>query len=209
MPEQRETASSGKVAEQGIKQALDAEADLALEGIYADASAAEAKRDDAPEHAQSGLVYELHVSSPVRSWCGVTGGKFSTTPSLARRSLKRFSKILTPPTTPQRHQQRQRQIQREIRESNEASPRRRRVPAQHDENTPPDSASTISARSLGQLNRHQRARENRPPPPLPQAPSKRSLAQRARRERERAEKAARMDVDPPPNTRNSRVLQAS
>ncbi|KAK7021002.1 hypothetical protein R3P38DRAFT_2781613 [Favolaschia claudopus] len=71
---------------------------------------------------------------------------------------------------------------------------------------PPNSAAAPSARSLGQIRRHQRARENRPAPP-PQASSNRSLAQRARRERERAEKAARMDVDPPPTARNSRVLQ--
>ncbi|KAK6995601.1 hypothetical protein R3P38DRAFT_2800786 [Favolaschia claudopus] len=72
---------------------------------------------------------------------------------------------------------------------------------------PPNSVAAPSARSLGQIRRHQRARENRPVPP-PQASSNRSLAQRARRERERAEKAARMDVAPPPVARNSRVLQA-
>ncbi|KAK6984325.1 hypothetical protein R3P38DRAFT_2806684 [Favolaschia claudopus] len=117
--------------------------------------------------------------------------------------------LLTPPTTPQRHQQRQREIQRAIRESYEASPRRRRVPAQHDENVPPHASipAAPNARSLGQLRRHQRARENRPHPPT-EPLSNRARAQRARRERERAEKAAMMDVDDPlPNARNSRVLQ--
>ncbi|KAK7063705.1 hypothetical protein R3P38DRAFT_2756566 [Favolaschia claudopus] len=112
-------------------------------------------------------------------------------------------------TLDQLHQQRQREIQRAIRESNEASPRRRRVPAQHDENVPPATSTSAgpNARSLGQLRRHQRARENRPNPPT-EPLSNRARAQRARRERERAEKAAMMDVDdPPPNARNSRVLQ--
>ncbi|KAK7036983.1 hypothetical protein R3P38DRAFT_3183005 [Favolaschia claudopus] len=106
--------------------------------------------------------------------------------------------LLTPPTTPQRHQQRQREIQRAIRENNEASPRRRRVPAHRDENVSPDASTTAApnARSLGQLRRHQRARENRPQPP-PEPLSNRARAQRARRERERAGKAAMMDVDDP------------
>ncbi|KAK7035102.1 hypothetical protein R3P38DRAFT_2912758 [Favolaschia claudopus] len=65
MPEQRETAASGKVAKEGIKKALEEDADLTLEGIYADATAAEAKQEEAPERAQSGLVYELNPASTI------------------------------------------------------------------------------------------------------------------------------------------------
>ncbi|KAK6972255.1 hypothetical protein R3P38DRAFT_2411834, partial [Favolaschia claudopus] len=65
MPEQRETASSGKVAKEGIKKALEEDADLTLEGIYADATTAKAEQEDALERAQSGLVYELSPASTI------------------------------------------------------------------------------------------------------------------------------------------------
>ncbi|KAK7034410.1 hypothetical protein R3P38DRAFT_2466028, partial [Favolaschia claudopus] len=38
---------------------------LTLEGIYADATAADAKQEEAPERAQSGLVYELNPASTI------------------------------------------------------------------------------------------------------------------------------------------------
>ncbi|KAK7018514.1 hypothetical protein R3P38DRAFT_3559063 [Favolaschia claudopus] len=65
MPEQQETASSGKVAKEGIKKALEEDADLTLEGIYANATTAEAEQEDASERAQSGLVYELSPASTI------------------------------------------------------------------------------------------------------------------------------------------------
>ncbi|KAJ6524437.1 hypothetical protein DFH09DRAFT_1329491 [Mycena vulgaris] len=61
---------------------------------------------------------------------------------------------LTPLQTPQRHQQRARQRDRDIRESQEASPRRRRVPTRNNDETVPPSARTPaepSAQSLGQM----------------------------------------------------------
>ncbi|KAJ7904157.1 hypothetical protein B0H13DRAFT_1881647 [Mycena leptocephala] len=110
---------------------------------------------------------------------------------------------MTPPGTPQRYQQRRRQIQRELRESQDHSPSRRRVPRNPDENVPPTPQPTLSARSLGQLRRHQRTRENRPPEPPKPPPTTRTLAQQARRARERAEKEARMDIDDNSNPRTA------
>ncbi|KAJ7102870.1 hypothetical protein C8R44DRAFT_808684 [Mycena epipterygia] len=107
---------------------------------------------------------------------------------------------LTPPTTPQRHQHRGHQIQRNIRAAEDASPHRRRVPHNTDENVPIPTATRalagLSARSLGQLRRHQKERENRPLEPA-RPETNRSCGQKARWTRVRAEKEMRMDVDEP------------
>jgi hypothetical protein len=98
---------------------------------------------------------------------------------------------------PQRHQRRSRQLQRDICESQQGSPRRRRIPARgYDENVPPAGRTLTDpeARPLGQLRDHPTTRDSRPQPLTP-VPTFRSQAQRARRARERAEKEARMDID--------------
>ncbi|KAJ7139131.1 hypothetical protein C8R44DRAFT_938745 [Mycena epipterygia] len=52
---------------------------------------------------------------------------------------------LTPPTTPQRHQRRGHQIQHDIRAAEDASPHRRRVPHNTDENVPIPTATRALA----------------------------------------------------------------
>jgi hypothetical protein len=102
-----------------------------------------------------------------------------TVPSCRCHLLTRRHRDITPPNTPQSHQRCRRRLQRDARESQDGSPRRRRIPARnHDENVPGmHTPAEPSARSLGQRRRRQLERENRPQPPQTPSPTNRSQAQ--------------------------------
>lgn len=65
MPETRETAGSGLVAQLGLETAQATGSCLIVEHIVADATGAEAEATDAPDCAKQGLPYPLSPTSTI------------------------------------------------------------------------------------------------------------------------------------------------